>query len=108
VLADLLRRTAPEEVAPVVAWLSGELTQRQVGVGWAALKELPAPAGAPTLTVTDVEAALDALGSTGRAGLADPPPRGRWPRLLGAATGPEQAFLRALLSGGLRQGPRPG
>ncbi|MDT5105143.1 MAG: ligase 1, partial [Mycobacterium sp.] len=40
-IADLLKRAAAEAdptlVATVVAWLSGELPQRQIGVGWAAL-----------------------------------------------------------------------
>ena len=40
-LAELLARAAPDEVAPVVSWLSGELTQRQIGVGWALLRERP-------------------------------------------------------------------
>ena len=30
-LAELLRRAEGAEVAPVVSWLSGELTQRQIG-----------------------------------------------------------------------------
>ena len=30
------------QVAVVVSWLSGELPQRQIGVGWAALRTLPA------------------------------------------------------------------
>jgi hypothetical protein len=40
-LADLLRRAEDHEVAPVVSWLSGELTQRQIGVGWALLRDRP-------------------------------------------------------------------
>ncbi|MGH8962383.1 MAG: hypothetical protein ACRDWT_14540, partial [Jatrophihabitantaceae bacterium] len=32
-IADLLRATAPADVAVVVSWLSGELPQRQIGVG---------------------------------------------------------------------------
>ena len=43
-LAELLARAAPAEVAPVVSWLSGELTQRQIGVGWALLRDAPATA----------------------------------------------------------------
>ena len=47
-IAEVLRRLAPEEVAAGVAFLSGELRQRQIGVGWAALRDLPAPAAAPS------------------------------------------------------------
>ena len=32
-LAALLARAGPDEVAPVLSWLSGGLTQRQIGVG---------------------------------------------------------------------------
>jgi DNA ligase-1 len=46
-LAACLERLEPGEVRPAVAFLSGELRQRQIGVGWAALREAPAPAAAP-------------------------------------------------------------
>src|SRR5690242_8485409 len=39
-IARLLRRAAPGEVPVVVAFLSGELRQRQIGVGYASLGEL--------------------------------------------------------------------
>src|SRR3954447_7186610 len=41
-LAVALRRLGPEEVPAGVAFLSGELRQRQIGVGWAALRDAPA------------------------------------------------------------------
>ena len=44
-LADCLRRAAPDEIALVVSYLSGELRQRRSGVGWAALRDLPPPGG---------------------------------------------------------------
>ena len=44
-LAEVLRRLAPDEVAAGVAFLSGELRQRQIGVGWAALRDLPRAGG---------------------------------------------------------------
>ena len=34
-LAELLARVEPAETPAAVAWLSGNLTQRQIGVGWA-------------------------------------------------------------------------
>src|SRR5919107_638435 len=43
-LASCLRAADPGEVPIAVAYLSGELPQRQVGVGWAALRERPPPA----------------------------------------------------------------
>ncbi len=36
-IAGLLRRAAPAEIPVAVAFLSGELRQRQIGVGYAAL-----------------------------------------------------------------------
>ncbi|MDQ1739050.1 MAG: ligase 1, partial [Pseudonocardiales bacterium] len=42
-LASLLQTCSGAEAATVVSWLSGELTQGQIGVGWASLREL-APA----------------------------------------------------------------
>ena len=44
-IAGLLEGAAPEEVAAAVAFLSGRLTQRQIGVGWAQLREPPAARG---------------------------------------------------------------
>src|SRR5215213_5756143 len=67
-LAELLARAGPDQIAPVVSWLSGELTQRQIGVGWAALRDPPpaaAAGGTEPLTVAEVEAALSAIGALG-------------------------------------------
>jgi ATP-dependent DNA ligase I len=106
-LAEALRRASPEEAAIAVAFLSGELRQRQIGVGWAALRELPAPAPAPSLTLGEVDAAFAAIGR-----LSGPGSQGARRSALAAvferATEPEQRFLRALLSGGLRQGALEG
>ncbi len=54
-LAGALRALTPDEVTAGAAFLSGEARQRPLGVGWAALKELPPPAGAPGLTVGEVD-----------------------------------------------------
>lgn len=42
-IAALLHRAAPDTqlVTIIVSWLSGELPQRHIGVGWAALRSLP-------------------------------------------------------------------
>jgi DNA ligase 1 len=102
-LAALLRRLAPDEAAVVASWLSGELPQRQIGVGWASLRDVGEPAAMPRLTVTGVDAtfahlkALSGPGSQARR-------RALVGELFGAATAREQEFLRRLLSGDLRQG----
>ena len=106
-IADLLRRTGtkadPRLVAVVVSWLSGELPQRQIGVGWAALRSLPPPAGEPSLTVLSVDAAFSDIGQVAGKGS-----QARRAELVGglfaAATENEQTFLRRLLGGELRQG----
>src|SRR5580693_5026587 len=76
-IAALLRQAAPEEIPAAVAFLSGELTQRQIGVGYAAIvdllgpyggggpsggPDLPPPPGEPTLTVADADEAFGAIG----------------------------------------------
>lgn len=90
-------------VTVIVSWLSGELTQRQIGVGWASLRDLPEPAAHPTLTVSDVDARLGAIGQV--AGKGSQSRRAELlAELFAAATATEQTFLRRLLSGELRQG----
>jgi DNA ligase-1 len=106
-IADLLRLAGADEdarlIAVVVSWLSGELPQRQIGVGWAALRLLPEPAAEPSLGVRDVDATLGDIGAVSGKGS-----QARRAELLAglfaAATDIEQTFLRRLLGGELRQG----
>ena len=62
-LAECLRAAGPGEAATVVAYLSGELPQRQIGVGYAALRDVPPPAAGPSLTVREVDAAFTEIGA---------------------------------------------
>ncbi|MGV0837311.1 ATP-dependent DNA ligase [Mycolicibacterium thermoresistibile] len=104
-IAEVLARTGddPHLAAVVVSWLSGELPQRQIGVGWAALRSLPPPAAEPALTVAAVDAVFTDIGAV--AGKGSQARRGRLiAELFGAATAVEQTFLRDLLTGELRQG----
>jgi DNA ligase-1 len=102
-----LRETGPAEAAIAVFYLSGELPQRQIGVGYASLRDLPAPAVEARLTLADVDAAFTEIGA-----IAGPGSVGRRRELLGAllsqATKPEQDFLIRLLAGELRQGALEG
>lgn len=108
-IADLLRRAAddPDGVAIVVFWLSGELRQRQIGVGWASLRSRPPPASHPTLTVAGVDAGFSEIGAVSGKGS-----QARRAELIAglfaAATDTEQTFLLRLLSGELRQGALAG
>ncbi|MBA3310450.1 MAG: ATP-dependent DNA ligase, partial [Nocardioidaceae bacterium] len=58
-IAGLLQGAAADDIAIVVAYLAGELRQRKAGIGWAALKSLPPPAAAPSLTLQEVDAEFD-------------------------------------------------
>src|ERR1700722_13243643 len=65
-IAELLREVPPAEIPIAVAFLSGELTQRQIGAGYAAIVDLLGTGGASA-----VEAG--AGGAAAPDGLADPP-----------------------------------
>ena len=106
-LADALRSAAVDEVPVVVAYLSGELPQRQIGVGWAALRSVPAPAQASSLTVLAVDKAFAQIGAVAGKGSAAERKR-LVAELFAAATAEEQYFLVRLLSGELRQGALDG
>jgi ATP-dependent DNA ligase I len=121
-MAGLLRQATPAEVPVAVAFLSGELRQRQIGVGFAAIRDLlgdsfwasadgaadagPEPAG-PALTLAEVDAAFAAIGA-----ISGPGTQAERRRLLGAvlsrATPAERSFLTRLLGGELHQGALEG
>jgi DNA ligase-1 len=106
-LAAVLRAAQTEDVPAVVAWLSGELLQRRIGVGWAALSTMPPAASAPSLAVAEVNRAFSEMAEASGAGsqtrrsalLLD---------VMSRATEVEQVFLRGLLAGNLRQGALAG
>ncbi|KOU20414.1 ATP-dependent DNA ligase [Streptomyces sp. WM6372] len=102
-LAELFAAAPPEEAGLVISYLSGRLPQGRPGIGWRALGRDVEPAGGPTLTVTAVDAAVTELAAVAGTG-AQAERRRILDALLGAATGPEQRFLRSLLSGEVRQG----
>ncbi len=61
-LAGALQRLRPEEVPVAVAYLSGELPQGSVGIGWASLRELPPAAKPPgTLELMELDAAVSRI-----------------------------------------------
>jgi DNA ligase 1 len=106
-IAATLRRATPDEAATVAAYLSGVLPQRRVGVSWRGLSALPPPAEHPTLEVSDVDAALDrlsVLAGTGSAAARSAAVQALFARL----TAGEQDFLRALITGEMRQGALDG
>jgi DNA ligase-1 len=113
-IAGLLRRAAPEEIPVAVAFLSGELRQRQIGVGYAALGGLLPPAsgqdggaGHEPLTLAETDSVFAEIGAT-----VGPGSQAERRRLLGIlfarATPAEQSFLTRLLAGELHQGALEG
>lgn len=107
-LADLLRRLAPEVVEPGVAMLTGAPRQGRIGVGWRTLRDLAvAPARAESVEVAALDRALDALVACRGAGSGAARAR-ILTSVLGQATAQEQSFVRRLLTGELRQGALEG
>jgi DNA ligase-1 len=106
-LAGLLRATDMDDVRAVVAWLSGELLQRRIGVGWAALSALAQAASTPSLTVAAVNRAFSEMGEASGAG-SQTRRALLLQELMSRSTEIEQAFLRGLLAGSLRQGALAG
>jgi DNA ligase-1 len=108
-LADLIRRTPPEQLHTVIAFLSGSIRQGRIGIGGAtirALHDVP-PVEVPTLDVADVDGAFDRVANTSGAGSTaarDVQLR----QVFGRATRDEQDFLARLLFGELRQGALEG
>ncbi|TLM75812.1 ATP-dependent DNA ligase [Pseudarthrobacter sp. NamB4] len=107
-LAGLLRRLEPAEIATAVGLLTAKPRQGRVGVGWrgmtAAMGEAAADA---TLTVADLDAALDRLlATTGSGSAAERAMTLR--TLTSAATEREQRFIAGVLLGELRTGALEG
>jgi DNA ligase-1 len=108
-LADLLRRTPPDDIEIVVGCLTGQPRQGRLGIGWALLAPMRSvpPAHASSLEVRTVDATFDRMAATAGAGSAEA--RGRLlQELLGQATHDEQDFILRLLIGELRQGALEG
>jgi len=107
-LAAALRAAGPVEVPIAVTYLSGDLPQRQIGVGWATLREAAEVSAAnASLTLGEVDAAFSAIGAVSGSGSVAAR-RGLVSALFSRATEPEQRFIIRLLSGELRQGAQEG
>ncbi|MFC5140813.1 ATP-dependent DNA ligase [Actinomycetospora rhizophila] len=109
-LAALLAGLEPGEIRPATAWLAGEMLQGRTGIGWRTLQSVsPSPAGTSSLTVGDVDAALDRLAELAGSGTGVGKRRAaELGALLDAATQDEGRFLVRLLGGELRQGALEG
>lgn len=107
IVANVLRRATADEVGAVTAYLSGLLPQRRVGVSWRRLAVLPEPAEKSTLTVSEVDHWLERLSQVSGQGSASV--RAVLVQdLFASATAAEQQYLRALVTGDVRQGALDG
>ncbi|GAB4003136.1 ATP-dependent DNA ligase [Nocardioides ultimimeridianus] len=102
-IAELLLAAEPGERSLVAHHLSGRLRQRRTGLGWRSLQALPTPADAPTLEVGAVDAAFERMSELSGPGSAGAR-AAAVAELFGAATAAEQAWLRAVAVGEVRQG----
>ena len=102
-LAETLGEAETGDLEVVTSYLGGALLQRRTGVGWRGIGSPPEPADEPSLTVAEVHAAFDHL-----AGLSGPGSQtaraAAVKDLLGRATAAEQAWLRGVITGNVRQG----
>jgi DNA ligase-1 len=108
-LAGFLRSLAPDEIETGAHYLSGEIQQGRIGIGYATLRDAAGDSAAEAgqLSLADVDAALTELagirgtGSTARRAAA-------LGSLFSRATRDEQQFLLRLLTGEIRQGALAG
>ncbi len=107
-LKQLLSELDRANVETVVSWLSGELRQGRVGVGWRTLAGIDAVSATDaSLTIDDVDAAISAVASTSGSG-STARRRDLLAGLFASATLGERDFLIRLLTGELRQGALEG
>ena len=108
-LAAFLRSLQPEEIDTAVHYLSGEITQGRIGIGYSALQAAAATSAAisGTLSIADVDRSLAAISGIRGAGSAMRRSAALHD-LFSQATAAEQEFLVRLLAGELRQGALAG
>ena len=107
-IAESLKRLQAEEVEIALPWLSGELRQGKLALGYATLRSaMNGPAHEPTLTVADVDAAFERLKGLKGKGSAGQRAE-QLKSLFSKATTQEQDFLLRLVVGELRQGALEG
>ena len=104
-LATCLDGLLSEEVPAALMFLSGTLSR--IGVGWAALRDLPPPAAVATLEILDVDRAIERIAAASGRG-SQGTRRRVLEEVFALATEPEQRFLRGILHGELRQGALEG
>jgi DNA ligase-1 len=108
ILAGLLERLGPDEVAVAAGLLSGVPRQGRVGVGYSTIYGIEsAPADETSLTVADLDVAISGIQAATGSG-SGARRKQLLAELLGRATEPEAGFVRRLFTGELRQGALAG
>src|SRR5439155_6995634 len=108
ILAELLRRLEPAEVAIAAGFLSGTPRQGRIGVGYSTIYGLePTPASEASLAIGDLDAAIDAVQRATGSGSASVRKK-LLLDLLARATAEEAELVRRLFTGELRQGALAG
>ena len=107
-IGELLAAAGSETAPLIVGFLTGDLPQGKVGVGYAALRDLPSgDADVPTLTVDEINEMVDEVADT-----TGPGSKARRSEIMGAvfdrATSEERDFLARLLIGDMQQGALDG
>jgi DNA ligase-1 len=106
-LADCLKRLDPDEVEIAIPYLSGDIRQGKLAVGFQMLRSARSPTTAPSLSLKEIDAAFADLKAVKGKGAAQ-----RREALLKSlferATSEEQDFLARLIVGELRQGALEG
>jgi DNA ligase-1 len=108
VIADCLRALAPDEIEIALPWLSGDIRQGKLTLGYASLQAVMGHAAASaSLTVAHVDAAFQNLKTVKGKGSSSAR-QTQLGDLFGRATAEEQDFLLRLIVGELRQGALEG
>ena len=107
-IAECLRALEPDEVEIALPWLSGDLRQGKLALGYATLQAVMGRAApSASLTVAQVDAAFQNLKTVKGKG-SSTARQARLGDLFGKATADEQDFLLRLIVGELRQGALEG
>jgi len=107
-LAELLGIAAPDEIVPIVGFLTGDVHQGRIGIGWASVSEVSVVAAEDsTLLVADVDVAITELAAISGPG-SQQLRHERLVELYTSATETEANFLNRLFVGDIRQGANHG
>ena len=107
-IASVIRSArTPADAELAALYLSGTLRQRRTGIGWRSLESLPIAAADSSLTLAEVDHALETMSALSGTGSATRR-REHLESLFGRATLAEQTYLRGLITGEVRQGALDG